>query len=188
MNQTQNYNDIDENSRVGLSKSERSLIAAVLVIIAALLTMDIFTDSREGINWGHLSTEISVVLVSAFGFFILVRDFFYKSRKLTLSENEVIRLKEESLRWKEESKKHVEGLSQAIDSQLERWELSISEKEVALLLLKGLSLKEIATIRETSEKTARAHSVAIYHKSALSGRSELAAYFLEDLLLPKNKS
>jgi len=51
--------------------------------------------------------------------------------------------------------------------------------------LKGLSLKEIAEIRKTSEKTARAQCTPIYEKSGLSGRSELAAFFLEDLLVPK---
>jgi DNA-binding CsgD family transcriptional regulator len=65
--------------------------------------------------------------------------------------------------------------------------LTVSEKEVAFLLLKGLSLKEIAAIRETSEKTARAQSTAIYEKSGLAGRSELAAFFLEDLLAPSAK-
>ncbi|MGE3975871.1 MAG: helix-turn-helix transcriptional regulator, partial [Bdellovibrionales bacterium] len=52
--------------------------------------------------------------------------------------------------------------------------------------LKGLSLKEIAGVRNTTEKTARVQSTAIYSKAGLSGRSELSAFFLEDLLLPEN--
>jgi len=51
-------------------------------------------------------------------------------------------------------------------------------------LLKGMSLKEIANIRSTAEKTARVHAMSIYAKSGLSGRSELSAFFLEDLLVP----
>jgi hypothetical protein len=35
--------------------------------------------------------------------------------------------------------------------------------------------------------TIRAQTNAIYSKSGLSGRSELSAFFLEDLLLPQNK-
>ena len=50
--------------------------------------------------------------------------------------------------------------------------------------LKGLSLKEIAAARGTSEKTARVQSGAVYAKSGLAGRSELSAFFLEDLLPP----
>ena len=71
------------------------------------------------------------------------------------------------------------GLSEAFGS------LTIAEKEVTFLLLKGLGFKEIATVRNTSERTARAQSIAIYAKAGLSGRSELAAFFLEDLLLPQ---
>jgi DNA-binding NarL/FixJ family response regulator len=82
----------------------------------------------------------------------------------------------------------VDGLSKAIDQQLSKWKLSAAEKEVAFLLLKGLSLKEIAEVRNTSEKTARVQSIAVYSKSNLSGRSELSAFFLEDLLVPSNIS
>jgi DNA-binding CsgD family transcriptional regulator len=76
----------------------------------------------------------------------------------------------------------IGGLSHAIDLQLEEWKLSPSEKEITLLLLKGLSLKEIAEIRGVAERTVRQQSVNVYHKSGLSGRAELSAYFLEDLL------
>ncbi len=51
-----------------------------------------------------------------------------------------------------------------------------------------MSLKEVAEIRGTVEKTARAQSMSIYSKAGLSGRSELAAFFLEDLLLPTQKT
>ncbi len=74
-----------------------------------------------------------------------------------------------------------------IDRQLTKWGLTASEKEIALLLLKGLSLKEIASIRETSERTVRTQSLAIYQKAGINGRAELAAFFLEDLLVPFSK-
>lgn len=61
------------------------------------------------------------------------------------------------------------------------------EKEVAFLLLKGLSLKEIAEVRQTVEKTARLQATAVYEKSGLAGRSELSAFFLEDLLPPQDQ-
>jgi len=61
--------------------------------------------------------------------------------------------------------------------------LTPAEREVGLLLLKGLSHKEAAT-RATSETTIRQQALAIYRKSGLRNRSELSAFFLEDLLLP----
>jgi DNA-binding NarL/FixJ family response regulator len=54
----------------------------------------------------------------------------------------------------------------------------------SLFLLKGYGHKEIATLLGRSERTVRQHAVAVYRKSKLSGRAELAAFFLEDLLLP----
>ncbi len=38
---------------------------------------------------------------------------------------------------------------------------------------------------ERSERTVRQHAIAVYSKSGLAGRAELAAFFLEDLLLPQ---
>jgi DNA-binding NarL/FixJ family response regulator len=58
---------------------------------------------------------------------------------------------------------------------------------VALLLLKGLSHKEVAGLREVSETTVRQQARAIYRKAGLSGRHDLAAFFLEDLLGPRGE-
>jgi hypothetical protein len=49
---------------------------------------------------------------------------------------------------------------------------------------KGYGHKEIAALQRKSERTVRQHAVAVYRKSGLSGRAELSAFFLEDLLLP----
>ena len=68
--------------------------------------------------------------------------------------------------------------------QINRWGLSVSEKEIALLLLKGLSHKEIAEVRNTAERTARQQAQAVYDKSGLAGRAQLSAFFLKDLLAP----
>lgn len=95
--------------------------------------------------------------------------------------------KKEAELWRADSRKYIDGLALAIDQQLSKWNLSVAEKEVAFLLLKGFSLKEIAELRKTTEKTARVQSVAIYEKAGLAGRAELSAFFLEDLLLPSTQ-
>ena len=79
------------------------------------------------------------------------------------------------------------ALGAAIDQQLERWGLTAAEKEVALLLLKGLSHKEIATARDVAESTVRQQARALYRKAGLGGRHDLAAFFLEDLLGPSTR-
>ncbi len=87
-------------------------------------------------------------------------------------------------RWREEARTALQGLGEAIDHQFERWHLTAAEKEVALLLLKGLSHKEIAQIRGTNDATSRQQARSAYQKAGLSGRNDLSAFFLEDLLLP----
>lgn len=169
-----------------MNRHERIVIISILSIVAVMVAFDIFTDSKEGVMVWHVLVEGGAGLAALFGIFYFMKDSFNVKHKLTDSLNENIQLKKEALEWKIEAQKYIEGLSQSIDQQLSKWNLTAAEKEVALLLLKGLSLKEIAEIRNTTEKTARVQSIAIYSKSGLSGRSELAAFFLEDLLQPQN--
>jgi DNA-binding CsgD family transcriptional regulator len=87
-------------------------------------------------------------------------------------------------RWRSEARSHLKGLGEAIDAQFTRWNLTEAEREVALLLLKGLSSKEVAAVRATGERTVREQARSIYSKAGLTGRTALSAFFLEDLLAP----
>ncbi|MFD0738862.1 helix-turn-helix transcriptional regulator [Lysobacter koreensis] len=87
-------------------------------------------------------------------------------------------------RWRSEARTYLDGLGAAIETQFSRWNLTEAEREVALLLLKGLSSKEIAQVRSVSERTVREQARAVYAKAGLTGRTALSAFFLEDLLAP----
>ena len=69
-----------------------------------------------------------------------------------------------------------------IDLKFEVWELTPSEQQIAMLLIKGFSAQEIADLRDTRPGTVKSQCSAIYLKSGVAGRNELAAYFVEDLL------
>lgn len=168
-----------------MNSKERTFIITILIAITLITIVDLVSDSREGANWWHILAEGTVAVVSAGGIFWLLRGSFSLKHSLEAERKTNTELKLEAEKWRSQSKKYLEGLSKAIDDQLTEWKLTSSEKEVAFLLLKGLSLKEIATARSTSEKTARAQSIAIYAKAGVSGRSELSAFFLEDLLIPQ---
>ena len=45
-------------------------------------------------------------------------------------------------------------------------------------------LTKVAALSGKSERTVRQHAVAVYRKSGLGGRAQLAAFFFEDMLLP----
>ena len=83
--------------------------------------------------------------------------------------------------WRSARQSEIAAMGQAITDQLRQWGLSPAEADVAGLLLKGCSMKEIAIARATSEATIRQQAQTVYHKSGLSGRAELSAYFLDSL-------
>lgn len=168
-----------------MNNKERIVVITILSLVALMVSIDLMTDLKEGVLAWHVLIEGSTGLAALFGIFYFMKDTFKLKHELSDSLNENIQLKKEANDWKIEAHKYIEGLSKSIDLQLSKWNLSAAEKEVALLLLKGLSLKEIADIRNTTEKTARVQSISVYSKSGLSGRSELAAFFLEDLLQPQ---
>ena len=91
---------------------------------------------------------------------------------------------QETLRRTAEAEDLLKGLSDQIDRQFALWSLTAAEREVALLMLKGLRHKDIASLRGTSERTVRQQALTIYKKAHLDGRTDLAAFFLEDLLQP----
>lgn len=89
--------------------------------------------------------------------------------------------------WRGRAQRLLQGLGEEIDRQLCAWQLTPAERETALLLLKGFSHKEIASLTQKSERTVRQQAVAVYRKSGLGGRAELSAFFLDDLLLPRTE-
>ena len=96
-------------------------------------------------------------------------------------EGAVTLARDEGRAWRKQSQRFVQGLSRAIEAQFDLWGLSAAEADVAGLMLKGASLREIAGLRRTSEATIRQQAQNVYRKSGLNSRAELAAYFLEDL-------
>jgi DNA-binding CsgD family transcriptional regulator len=86
--------------------------------------------------------------------------------------------------WRSSAQVALDGLARAMDVQFSAWRLTPAEREVALLLLKGYSHKQVAQATGRGERTARQHAASVYHKAGLDSRAELAAYFLEDLMLP----
>ena len=145
--------------------------------IALLIGWDVVTDYREGANFWHMTIEIFVLTLSVGGGVLLWNQL---NRTRSALEHALV----ETEQWRKENHQLILGLGVVIKEQFDTWQLTNAESEVGLLLLKGLSHKQIAQARQTSERTIREQARAVYRKSALSGRSALSAFFLEDLMLP----
>lgn len=157
------------------------LVIAMFVAVFLLIGWDLYVDYDEGVSFWHFSVELIVLAVAFAGIVVMWRQLDRTRSKLMDARVEVAQ-------WQKESAELLAGLGVAIERQFERWGLSVAEKDVALLLLKGLSHKEIAAARDTSERTVREQGRAVYRKSGLGGRSALSAFFLEDLLLPHRET
>lgn len=129
--------------------------------------------------------ELLLTLAAAAGVTLLVGRMQrqHEERMTLLRDLDAARADGES--WRREVQAHVDGLGVAIEKQLRAWGLTNAEREVALLMLKGFSHKEIGALRDTSEATVRQQATSTYEKSGLNGRAAFCAYFLEDLLPPQ---
>lgn len=69
-----------------------------------------------------------------------------------------------------------------IDGYFEQWQLSEAEKDIALLTIKGMTISEIADIRQTKQSTIKTQSSSIYKKAGVSSRAQLVSLLIEELL------
>jgi len=179
-----------ERSALGGGRASILLFA----LIALLMATDLTIEYRRGVPLALQSFELVIFASALAGFafhwwqMTAARNRSERlDRELAAARAEVTRWAEDAKRWNREAHHFLQGLGEAIDRQFDRWGLTPAEREVALLQLKGLRHKEIAELRHTSERTVRQQALAVYRKSGLNGRSDLAAFFLEDLLLPGNE-
>jgi len=161
---------------------------ALFLAVAILAIADLVADSDLS-DLPHLVVEAGIVTAAGFGTLLVARELrrmrlaaqraTADALELGLSLQQTSR---EASRWREQTKELLSGLGQAIDRQFDAWQLTNAEKDVALLLLKGLSHKEVAAARATGEATVRQQARGIYRKAGVEGRHGLAAFFLEDML------
>jgi DNA-binding CsgD family transcriptional regulator len=180
-----------EIMRVVYREHRRWLLALAAIAMFVLLLAEEFILGDEPLTLFALlleSLELALLIgcAVASALLILRMQAHEEESRILLEDVRIVRA--ESQRWRKEVEDHLRGLGSAIQGQFETWHLSKAEQEVGLLLLKGFSHKEIARVRHTNTTTIRQQAASIYQKANLSGRAALSAFFLEDLLLPHQRS
>jgi DNA-binding CsgD family transcriptional regulator len=168
----------------------KPLSSALMIIGGSALLIALEIIEEPELSWGDILLELiqpALIVITAVGVMHLLEQLKrqHQEQMMLIRELEIARAEGEQ--WRNDMRELIKGLGQAIDAQFDRWQLTGAEREVALLMLKGLSHKEIALIREASERTVRQQARSIYSKAKLSGRAALSAFFLEDLLLPSRQ-
>lgn len=152
--------------------NSNTLAAVLFAVVLILIGSDLVADALSGAGGLHLGTEAAAALVATGG-----AAWFLRGMLADRAEAE---------EWRSQAQELLAGVGQTVEAQFQTWSLSPAEQEIGLLLLKGLSFKEIAQVRQTSERTSREQARAVYRKAGLAGRAELSAWFMEDLLPPND--
>jgi len=75
-----------------------------------------------------------------------------------------------------------EDFDALIDSHFARWQLTAAERDVALLTLRGLRLREISQVRSVSLGTVKSQTHAVLRKSGAGTRAGFIALIMDELL------
>jgi DNA-binding CsgD family transcriptional regulator len=163
---------------------ERTLIGLGVLLVLSLTVFDAIEDYSQNLSLQMLIGDVAYMIVLLAILIYLWRFMPYAlSKQHDLLTYEAIKMHKDAQAWQRKSCEVVRGFNVLVNSQMNEWLLTKAEKEVAMLLLKGLSIKEIALIRESHQNTVRQQASAIYRKSGLASRSALSAFFLEDMLV-----
>lgn len=157
-------------------------IAIILGVIMILNMMDVMHDIRLGVPRWHVVEESIIVLAAALGMFYLIFEMRRRTHELVSLRQTLSSSDQQLADITQEMKSARRQYGEAIHAQFDQWQLTDSEQQVAMLLLKGLSFKEISAVRNTKEKTVRQQASTIYAKSGVDGRHAFAAWFLEDFI------
>ncbi len=145
------------------------LPAIVLSLAMSFFIFDIIGDLISGADgFFHIAIELVVFIAISFVLYFEIKHVKSLGKEIKVEKTKTARLAGELL--------------SVMRQQFSLWKLTPSESEVALLLIKGLSMKEIALARNVKEKTVRSQATSVYSKCGYAGRHELAAHFIEDLM------
>jgi len=145
------------SSRHGSSSQKTFLIALLIVQIAcAALYLINLLSSITGIGVLSWAVHEFIELGAALGLLLGVVLGAITLRR-TPQRNQVV----------EDQLKAASGaFMDLLNERFEEWALTPAERDVALFSIKGLSIQEIAGVRDVSEGTIKAQTNAIYRKQA----------------------
>jgi len=162
-----------------VARKYRIAYALILAILVIGETVDTVYDYQSsGITYS-LGLDVALLLSVSFGILYILKT---TAAEVNRTHRSLEKLRRDSEEFRRKNLSTLEDMRQAILAQFVDWKFSPVESTIAELLIRGLSTKQIAARLEKSERTVRNQSLAIYAKSGMTGRSDLAAFFLHDIL------
>ncbi|MCB1330055.1 MAG: LuxR family transcriptional regulator [Maritimibacter sp.] len=156
------------------SNERRAFVLAAVILVQALTALfflvDVITDFVEDGTLDDFHTWLELVATIA-----LIGGVLYLMIELRQVMNRMATL--------DRSVRAARGeMSEVIDTFFTDWGLTASERDVALMVLKGIDNETIASLRGTAPGTVRAQCTSVYAKAGVDGRAQLFSVFMEELL------
>ncbi|WP_298858768.1 helix-turn-helix transcriptional regulator [uncultured Sulfitobacter sp.] len=157
-----------------ISKERRATVLAGIIILQGLCALffigDVITDLSEGEHLDdlHLALESIAAFALVGGVVFLMIELRRVLARMTDMDTGL---------------KVAQGqIAEVMDGFFDAWRLTDAERDVAVMLLKGLDNDEIARVRQTASGTVRAQTANIYSKSDTHSRAEFISLFMEELM------
>jgi DNA-binding CsgD family transcriptional regulator len=144
-------------------------IIAAQVVCASVFLVDVMKDVAElgGPDWGLVPEALaSLALFMGIGFEAVFLVHLLR-RKASLERSVGLA---------------SSALQGVIENHFDEWKLTASERDVAGLMVKGLSIAEIAGVRGSAEGTVKAHLNGIYRKANARNRAEVLSLIMDTLI------
>jgi len=148
----------------------------VLIIIQAFCALFFVYDSYVDLVFKPVGLRISIhLVVEMIATLALALAILFEVLYLRM-------MMEQSARTEKAMRIASGALQDVIEEYFKDWGLTPAERDVAMFSIKGMSISEIAGLRESREGTIKAHLNGIYRKANVSGRSQLISLLVEDLI------
>ena len=165
---------MNRDDPIGRTKQRRATTLAGIIILQALCALffigDVITDLRHGAHLDdlHLGLEaIAAIALVAGVAFLLVELRRLLARMDDMDTGLMVARGQ---------------MAEVMSRFFADWHLTEAERDVAIMILKGLDNEAIAQVRNTAPGTVRAQATGIYAKSDTHGRAQFVSLFMEELM------
>ena len=166
-------------SYLEFNKRHAQLLLSILLFLLTFIAYDTYVDHKSNVGRLHIWVEIFLLILTFILFYISLKKFISNSEK---KDAELGKLRSEYHQLKKKLSLHKQDMHQYIQMNFTNWKLTNSEKDIALLLFKGCTGKEISGIRNTNYQTVRSQISNIYRKAQVSNHNQFMAILIEDLI------
>ena len=162
----------------------RTVFAVFVLFVFGTSAAEIVSEFADGETLGSMADDLSRFALSAVVLLVFIYEHLAQRRALGELREQLNKARGQLAQLDTKSEQLASQYRAVMQKQFDAWHLTASEQDVVVGLLKGLSFREIAELRETREKTVRQQASSVYRKAGVASRNELAAWFFEDMLEP----